>query len=82
MTTEAESITTTTAKSMEEEVDSAVSKIAAEAGIPTWGLVAILIGILHFFCEIINILFCSGLTHYCPVINFPQKENVWAFIMQ
>jgi hypothetical protein len=51
MTTEVESITTTTAKSVEENIEKTVEKLAAEADLPTWGLVAILIGNLsngHF----------------------------------
>ncbi|XP_011499527.1 PREDICTED: synaptotagmin 1-like [Ceratosolen solmsi marchali] len=45
MTTEVESITTTTTKSVEENIEKTVEKLAAEADLPTWGLVAILIAV-------------------------------------
>ena len=42
--TEAENIISTTAKSLEEKIEKSVEKIAVETGMPTWALVALLIG--------------------------------------
>ncbi|XP_032452194.1 synaptotagmin 1 isoform X4 [Nasonia vitripennis] len=60
MTTETESITTTTAKSLEEKMGKSVEKLAAEAGLPTWGLVAILIAV-----AIIVLGFCGFCIRRC-----------------